>query len=110
MAVVPFGKPAVTHFTVIEELGAYTLLRVQLRNRSHAPNPRHMAYAGYPIVGDTVYGHRRPELFTDGQALHAWMLTFQHPRQNVRMTCVAPLPADFAAVLAQLRATGRENA
>lgn len=110
MAVVPFGKPAVTHFTVIEELGAYSLLRVQLETgRTHQIRV-HMAYAGYPIVGDTVYGHRRPELFTDGQALHAWMLTFQHPRQNVRMTCVAPLPADFAAVLAQLRATGRENA
>jgi 23S rRNA pseudouridine1911/1915/1917 synthase len=103
MAVVEGGKPAVTHFSVIEELGEYSLLRVRLETgRTHQIRV-HMAFAGYPVVGDPVYGHRQTRLFNNGQALHAWFLTFKHPRLETSMTCVAPLPPDFTAILAQLR-------
>lgn len=108
MAVVPNGKPAVTHFRVLERYTEYSLIAARLETgRTHQIRV-HMAFAGFPVAGDPLYGPHRPHLFSDGQALHAWQITFTHPGLGVGMTCVAPLPAGFAAVLQELR--GAESA
>ena len=62
----------------------------------------HMAYIGHPILGDMVYGRKRPEKGLEGQCLHARALRFLHPRtgEPVELTC--PLPPYFQDVLARL--------
>ncbi len=108
MAVVPDGRPAVTHYTVLERFGAYSLLEVRLETgRTHQIRV-HMAYIGYPIAGDPVYGagrgsKARGELGLRGQALHARELRFRHPVTEEPMQFVAPLPQDFEAALETLR-------
>jgi 23S rRNA pseudouridine1911/1915/1917 synthase len=103
MAIVAKGRQAVTHFRVLERLGPYALIQAQLETgRTHQIRV-HTAYGGFPVVGDPLYGPRKIQLFPNGQALHAWQITFQHPRLCVNMTCVAPLPPDFTAVLSKLR-------
>ncbi|HEY8498343.1 MAG TPA: pseudouridine synthase, partial [Limnochordales bacterium] len=108
MAVVPDGRPAVTHYTVLERLGSYSLLEVRLETgRTHQIRV-HMAYIGYPIAGDPVYGagrgaRARGELGLRGQALHARELRFRHPVTDVPLQFVAPLPDDMQAALDRLR-------
>lgn len=109
MAVVPDGRPAVTRFRVLERLGSHTLLEVKLETgRTHQIRV-HMAYIGYPIAGDPVYGagrgsRARGELGLKGQALHARELRFDHPITQEPMRFIAPLPEDMEAALEQLRA------
>jgi 23S rRNA pseudouridine1911/1915/1917 synthase len=116
MAVHPLGKPAVTHYRVAERFRAHTLLDVRLETgRTHQIRV-HMAHIRHPIVGDPVYGARprlpakpTPELVgvLQGfrrQALHAWRLSLEHPATGEPLSWEAQLPADFAALLAALRA------
>ncbi|HEV8444675.1 MAG TPA: 23S rRNA pseudouridine(1911/1915/1917) synthase RluD [Steroidobacteraceae bacterium] len=111
MAVRGDGRAAVTHYRIVKRYRAHTLARVRLETgRTHQIRV-HLAHVGYPIVGDPVYGGRRrlpagasPELRTalgnfPRQALHAARLSFAHPRTGKRLTCDAPLPADFAGLL-----------
>lgn len=96
------GKPAVTHFRVLERFGDYTLVECRLETgRTHQIRV-HMAHIGHPLLGDLVYGHKRPEKGLSGQCLHARALRFIHPRTGKLVTFTCPLPDYFQDVLARL--------
>ena len=101
-AVVSRGRPAVTHYAVLERFREATLLACRLETgRTHQIRV-HLAHSGHPLVGDPVYGRARaPEIAR--QALHAARLEFTHPRTGRRVTCTAPLPEDMARLIARLR-------
>ena len=102
MAVVEKGRRAVTHYEVLERFGAYTLVRYELETgRTHQIRV-HSAYIHHPVTGDSLYGGSTA-IFKDGQLLHAEKLILKNPATGEEMTFTAPLPADFAAVLARLR-------
>ena len=102
MAVVERGKRAVTHYEVLERFCAYTLVRYELETgRTHQIRV-HSAYIHHPVTGDSLYGGSTA-IFKDGQLLHAEKLILKNPATGEEMTFTAPLPADFAAVLARLR-------
>jgi 23S rRNA pseudouridine1911/1915/1917 synthase len=108
------GKPAVTRARVLERLARASLVECRLQTgRTHQIRV-HMAFAGHPLVGDTVYGRRR----SDGalgafprQALHAETLGFVHPATGAALRFTSPLPADMERLLDDLRAgLGAESA
>lgn len=97
------SRSAVTHWRVLERFGGYTLVECRLETgRTHQIRV-HMAYRGHPILGDMVYGHKKPELGQDSQCLHARELTFVHPRSGERVTVSCGLPAYFEQLLQKLR-------
>ncbi|MDD6854892.1 MAG: RluA family pseudouridine synthase [Oscillospiraceae bacterium] len=97
------SKSAVTHWEVVERFRGYTHIRCRLETgRTHQIRV-HMAYIGHPILGDTVYGHKKPELGQDSQCLHAGALCFRHPRDGRPVMVFAPLPDYFQSVLEKLR-------
>ena len=103
MAVVPDGRRAVTHWEVIARYQGVTHLRCRLETgRTHQIRV-HLAYIGHPILGDTVYGAKKPVAGLTGQCLHAVGLRFIHPRtgEPVELTC--PLPEEFVRMLEKLR-------
>ncbi len=103
MAVVATGKRAVTHYEVRERFSTCTLLACRLETgRTHQIRV-HLAALLHPLVGDPEYGRRRGIAF-HRQALHAWRLGLAHPSTRRPMRWQSPLPADFAALLASLRA------
>jgi len=103
MAVVKNGKEAITHYRVLERFGEYTLIEATLETgRTHQIRV-HMAYIGYPVVGDPVYGRKKQRFNIKGQMLHAKVLGFIHPITNEYMEFEAPLPNYFLKVLENLR-------
>lgn len=101
-AVIEEGKSAVTHFTVLERFGEFTLVELQLETgRTHQIRV-HMQYIGFPVAGDPVYGPRKT-LAGNGQYLHAKLLGFKHPRTGEQMVFEAPLPEIFEKKLEKLR-------
>jgi 23S rRNA pseudouridine1911/1915/1917 synthase len=103
MAVVRSGRPAQTMYRVVEYLADHTLLEVRPHTgRTHQVRV-HLAWMGYPVVGDTTYGYRRQRLLQDRHFLHAARLRFSHPGTGEEVTFEAPLPPQLAAVLEQLR-------
>lgn len=97
------SKPAVTHWEVVERFRGYTHIRCRLETgRTHQIRV-HMAYIGHPILGDMVYGHKKPELGQSSQCLHAGALCFRHPRDGRPILVFAPLPDYFQQVLEKLR-------
>lgn len=101
-AVIEEGKSAVTHFTVLERFGEFTLVELQLETgRTHQIRV-HMQYIGFPVAGDPVYGPRKT-LAGNGQYLHAKLLGFKHPRTGEKMVFEAPLPEIFEKNLENLR-------
>lgn len=102
MAVVEGGRRAVTHYTVLERFGRYTLVRFELETgRTHQIRV-HSAHIGHPVTGDAVYGGSTA-LFKGGQLLHAGRLELDDPATGERKVFEAPLPEDFALVLEKLR-------
>ena len=100
------SKPAVTHWEVIRRYRGYTHIRCKLETgRTHQIRV-HMAYIGHPILGDTVYGHKKPELGQSSQCLHAGTLCFAHPRDGHPVVVYAELPQYFQDVLEKLEKTG----
>ena len=96
------SKPAVTHWEVVKRYRGYTHIRCRLETgRTHQIRV-HMAYIGHPILGDLVYGHKKPELGQDSQCLHAGALCFRHPRDGRPVMVFAPLPDYFRQVLEKL--------
>lgn len=97
------GREAVTHYTVLERFSGCTHLQCRLETgRTHQIRV-HMAHIGHPLLGDTVYGSKKPYPGLAGQCLHARRLSFVHPRTGERMTVECPLPDWFEAVLDKLR-------
>ena len=120
MAVVERGKPATTHYRVIERFRAHSLIRVTLETgRTHQIRV-HMAYVHFPIVGDPIYGGRLKlprggsSALVDAlqhfrrQALHAARLGLMHPQTGEYMEWEAPLPEDMQVLLTILRADKAE--
>ncbi|WP_163182871.1 RluA family pseudouridine synthase [Neobacillus sedimentimangrovi] len=102
MAVVDNGKHAVTHFQVLERFKNFTFVECQLETgRTHQIRV-HMKYIGYPLVGDPKYGPKKT-LDLNGQALHAGVLGFTHPRTGEYLEFEAPLPEYFEQLIIQLR-------
>ena len=96
------SKNAVTHWEVVARYRGYTHIRCRLETgRTHQIRV-HMAYIGHPILGDTVYGHKKLELGMDSQCLHAGALCFRHPRDGRPVMVFAPLPEYFRQVLEKL--------
>jgi 23S rRNA pseudouridine1911/1915/1917 synthase len=96
------SKEAVTHWEVVERFRGYTHVRCRLETgRTHQIRV-HMAHIGHPILGDTVYGHKKPELGQDSQCLHAGVLCFAHPRDGRPVVVMAELPQYFKDVLKKL--------
>ncbi|MBO6062015.1 MAG: RluA family pseudouridine synthase [Clostridia bacterium] len=104
MAVDENGRPAVTHWQVLERFGDVTFIKLRLETgRTHQIRV-HMAYIKHPLIGDEVYGHAANKLGVTGQALHAGELRFTHPAAGEEMAFFAPLPEEFEAALSKLRA------
>jgi 23S rRNA pseudouridine1911/1915/1917 synthase len=107
MAVTRSGRPAVTHFNVVERFADVTLLKVTIETgRTHQIRV-HLAFIGHPVIGDDVYGRASddfPELTR--QFLHASELEFNLPGGD-RVTFSSTLPADLESTLDALRARGR---
>lgn len=122
------GRQAVTHYRVLERFTDFTLVECALRTgRTHQIRV-HMAYLGHPVAGDPVYGPQRPKRFRreiartmavespepfpesvlalEGQALHAYRLSFRHPVTGKNLEFFAPMPPDMERALAELRARG----
>ncbi len=120
MAVVASGKPAVTHYRLVERFAAHTHVRCRLETgRTHQIRV-HMAHVRHPLVGDPAYGGRLrlPKGTTDElrevlagfqrQALHARQLTLEHPETGETVSWQAPLADDFEHLLTALRAHAQE--
>ena len=102
MGIDPDGRRAVTHYTVLERFGKYTLVRFELETgRTHQIRV-HSSHIHHPIVGDEVYGGSTA-LYKNGQLLHARQLVLTHPISGERMTFEAELPDYFENVLEKLR-------
>ena len=121
MSVHPMGKPAVTHYRIMEHFRIHTRLRLRLETgRTHQIRV-HMAHITHPLVGDQVYGGRpRPpkgasdEFISvlrkfDRQALHATMLRLYHPITGIQMEWHAPLPQDMVELIDAMRADFEEH-
>ena len=115
MAVIPSGKPAVTHYRVVERFRAHTWIRCRLETgRTHQIRV-HMAHIHFPLVGDPVYGGRLrlpkgcSETLTSTlrqfrrQALHARRLGLIHPQTGKSLEWIAHLPTDMEQLLTELR-------
>lgn len=102
MAVIDKGKNAVTHFRVLERFGNYTLVECRLETgRTHQIRV-HMKYIGFPLVGDPKYGPKKT-IDAGGQALHAEVIGFNHPKTGAYLEFSAEPPAEFSELLESLR-------
>jgi len=110
MAVVAWGRPAITHFRVLERFSCATLLDVTIETgRTHQIRV-HCAFIGHPVVGDQQYGGNRSFCVpVPRQFLHARYLRFRHPTTGQVIELETPLPWDLRAVLERLRALEREK-
>ena len=104
MAVVMQGsRNAVTHYKVIEKLGKYTWVELQLETgRTHQIRV-HMSYIGHPLLGDPVYGPKKCPFNLNGQVLHAKVLGFIHPRTGEYMEFNSELPDYFSSLIERLK-------
>ena len=112
MAVVPAarGRAAVSEYRVVERFPQHALLEVNpLTGRTHQIRV-HLAFLGCPVVGDRVYGKRRPSLTLERHFLHAARLTLRLPGEEEPRTFEAPLPEDLQATLLELRAAVAQRA
>ena len=100
------SRHAITHWEVVKRYRGYTHIRCKLETgRTHQIRV-HMAHIGHPILGDTVYGRKKPELGQDSQCLHAGALCFRHPRDGRPVMVFAELPPYFKEVIEKLERMG----
>ncbi|MGQ5523904.1 23S rRNA pseudouridine(1911/1915/1917) synthase RluD [Chitinimonas sp. PSY-7] len=112
MAVVEAGKPAITHYSVVESYPRHTLVECRLETgRTHQIRV-HMAHLGHALAADPVYGGRPGSLSTElkaalvvfnRQALHAAKLALVHPETGAQQQWESPIPVDMLQLIAQLR-------
>ena len=101
MAVTVEGKSRepITHFKVLKRFSGYTLVEATLRTgRTHQIRV-HLAFIGYPIVGDKLYGHKKQVLNISRQALHSHILGFAHPSSKKYLEFSTPLPKDMQKLI-----------
>ena len=97
------GRNAVTHYKVIEKLGKYTWVELQLETgRTHQIRV-HMSYIGHPLLGDPVYGPKKCPFNLNGQVLHAKVLGFIHPRTGEYMEFNSEFPDYFSSLIERLK-------
>lgn len=93
------GKPAVTHYTVLQRFNEYTYIECRLETgRTHQIRV-HMASIGHPVLGDEVYCRKNSPYHLDGQTLHAMVIGFIHPVTDKYVEVTAPLPEYFEHLL-----------
>ena len=96
------SRPAVTHYWLLEQYQGFAHLKCRLETgRTHQIRV-HMAHIGHPILGDTVYGAKKPVPGLQGQCLHAVGLRFIHPRTGEPVELWCDLPEEFRAQLRKL--------
>jgi len=101
-AVVAGGRNAVTHWTVLARYQGFTHVECRLETgRTHQIRV-HMAHIGHPILGDAVYGSKKPVPGLQGQCLHAVGLRFLHPRTEELVELSCQLPEEFRLQLQKL--------
>ncbi len=99
MAIMPGGREAVTHYTVLRRFGSFTHVRLRLETgRTHQIRV-HMAALGHPVAGDDVYGPKKVIKSLGGQCLHAKTIGFVHPRTGEYLEFDSPLPPYFTQFL-----------
>ena len=99
------GKPAVTHYRVLERFRGHTYIECRLETgRTHQIRV-HMTSIGHPLLGDEVYGTRKTPFHLEGQTLHAYVLGFLHPVSGEYVEVTAPLPDYFQRLLEILKKT-----
>lgn len=105
-AIVAEGKPAVTHYEVRAAFAKHAELVFRLETgRTHQVRV-HLAAMGHPLVNDRVYGRAEPRFVLPGQALHAWRLSFDHPRTGERLQFETPPPEAYLQARELLRGDG----
>ena len=103
MSINSSGKEAYTKINVIKRFSNYTLLNCKLKTgRTHQIRV-HLAYIGHSVVGDKTYGNKKQEIYNNGQLLHAYKLSFIHPKSNKIVTFEIDLPKYFLDVLSNLK-------
>jgi 23S rRNA pseudouridine1911/1915/1917 synthase len=103
IAVTADGREATTEYHVLERFEHHSYLEVQPQTgRTHQIRV-HLAYIGYPVVGDTVYGFRKQRIKLSRHFLHAARLAFQHPITGDTLELSAPLPVELQVVLDELK-------
>ncbi len=97
------GRESITFFNVLKRYSEkVTLISCRLlTGRTHQIRV-HMDYIGHPVIGDPMYGFNNCSIYNKGQLLHAYKLTFKHPKTHEFVTFEAPLPSEFNDVLAKL--------
>ena len=102
MAIDLNGRSAITEYKVLERFGKYTYMEFNLlTGRTHQIRV-HCKYLHHPVIGDTEYGGSN-EFNLNGQLLHAYKLSFRHPKTNEEMCFTCDLPDYFNNVLMKLR-------
>ena len=97
------ARQAVTHYEVVARYSGFTHIQCKLETgRTHQIRV-HMAHIGHPVLGDTLYGCKKPEFGLVGQCLHASKLRFIHPATKERIELNTDLPEYFTDILARLR-------
>lgn len=93
------GREAVTEYKVLRRFSENSLVLFRiLTGRTHQIRV-HAKYLGHPVVGDKSYGYKKQKFALDGQLLHAYRLSFNHPSTGERLVFTAPLPDYFIKVL-----------
>jgi 23S rRNA pseudouridine1911/1915/1917 synthase len=102
-AIVSDGKPAITHYELVQRYGKHSELHLTLETgRTHQIRV-HLAAMGHPVLNDPVYGREEPRYGLPGQALHAWKLSFEHPRTHEQMHFEADPPPAYQQARSMLR-------
>lgn len=106
MDVVEDGRPAQTYYRVLRRYRNYSFVRFELKTgRTHQIRVHAARVLAHPVVADPLYGHKDTKWGLKGQLLHAWKLSFVHPRTGQPMEFCAPLPDYFLSVISNLEPT-----
>jgi 23S rRNA pseudouridine1911/1915/1917 synthase len=103
MTISVFGRRAITHYKKIEDIGPYTLIKVELETGRTHQIRAHFSHIGHPIVGDSVYGGKLKEVPIRRQFLHSYEISFKHPIIDKEIKAYSMLSDDLLETLEILR-------